>query len=288
MEKTIVWILLMTPVAVVMWGAVKALVFAFNHLRPSRNVSDPLPVATSTQVEVNSKEFHPSLMAVREIGDGKGTVIIRHRERKHIVTTQLIIWAGKRRKKNDDSVYDLGFVQADGITDEIINRSVDDARQKLASLSKKRSVVKQADVQAESIACAAAESRSVVESQPAVLASATSAPTVVVEENGVQDAAIKMHRHPTVFRGVIMEAGVMPRSLSDKVINQFQIRYRTPEGIEDAVYGADLKRALESANVKDGDHVEILKIGRKTVEKGKAPMTLYQIAKLPALLVGAR
>lgn len=40
---------------------------------------------------------------------------------------------------------------------------------------------------------------------------------------------------------------------------------RTPEGVEDAVWGVDLKRAMASANVTVGDTVkEILKIGRKT------------------------
>jgi hypothetical protein len=42
---------------------------------------------------------------------------------------------------------------------------------------------------------------------------------------------------------------------------------------------------MESAKVSVGDYVEILKIGRKTVEKGKAPMNLYQIAKIDAALV---
>lgn len=54
------------------------------------------------------------------------------------------------------------------------------------------------------------------------------------------------------------------------------------EGIEDAVFGANLRGALREANATIGDSVEILKIGRKTIDSKKAPMNLFKVAKLAA------
>ena len=53
-------------------------------------------------------------------------------------------------------------------------------------------------------------------------------------------------------------------------------------GIEDAVFGANLRGALRDVEASIGDSVEILKIGRKTIDPTKAPMNLFKVAKLAA------
>lgn len=94
------------------------------------------------------------------------------------------------------------------------------------------------------------------------------------------ESAIKLRKTPSVTRGVILEVGVMSRVIGEKQIEQFGLRYRSVEGVEDICWGVDLKRALKEAKASVGDKVEILKMGRKTVEEGRAPMTLWQITKI--------
>src|SRR5574337_1322308 len=101
-------------------------------------------------------------------------------------------------------------------------------------------------------------------------------PGVVVEESPPE--SIKLKRFPSVYRGVITEVGMMMQSKDSREFETFGVRYRTQEGIVEAVFGANLRTALQEANAAVGDEVEILKIGRKTIEKGKAPMNLFNQA----------
>lgn len=103
-------------------------------------------------------------------------------------------------------------------------------------------------------------------------------PTVVMEDTPPE--SIKLKRFPSVYRGIITEVGMMKQNKGDREYDTFGVRYTTQEGVVEAVFGANLRTALREAKADVGDHVEILKIGRKTIEKGKAPMNLFKVAKL--------
>ncbi|MBK7422513.1 MAG: hypothetical protein IPJ48_05120 [Propionivibrio sp.] len=95
--------------------------------------------------------------------------------------------------------------------------------------------------------------------------------------------ATQLKKFPSVYRGIITEAGMMTQERNGAQFNIYGVRYRTQDGLEDAVFGANLKIALREAMAGVGDTVEILKIGRKTIEKGKAPMNLFKVAKIARL-----
>lgn len=294
-EKIILTAVLLSPAVIVAVLVYKVSYFATQRYGSKKAAS---PVAVAAPI-ASAPEYVPQSLVVRDIEDGKGTVIMRYRNRKHVVTAHLIVWAGesKRKKKfrHEDSYYDLGFFDAKEVTFEIIAKATSEARYKLAELARprpRRAAAQAAEVVAEVVQQVATVQAEVA--TPAPVERSSGAQTVVeqtvvsaaaaveVEDNGEHQPAIKLKKTPAVFRGVILESGPMRRALQDKVITSFGVKYRTPEGIEDAVWGVDLQRAMASANVTVGDTVEILKIGRKTIEKGKAPMNLYQIAKIGA------
>lgn len=292
MEKLVLLAVTLTPAIIACYLVGLVMAHAYQRIAKSfaarkkfdvlsASVEPPKPIPDPEQVR-----YVPAAMAVRDIQDGKGTVIIRYRVRRKLITAHLIVWAGKKRKKCEDSYYDLGVFNAFEVSEEIIAQAVEEANSKMAELARPR---KAASAKAETTeqAVNSTVNKQVAVEQSVVDQSATT-PTVVADANtvtvddGDHQPVIRMKKVPTVFRGIIVESGMMKRPLDDKIIDSFGIRYKTPEGFEDAVWGVDLKRAMESARVSVGDYVEILKIGRKTVEKGKAPMNLYQIAKIPA------
>ncbi len=284
LQKFILWMLLLTPAFVLAWGAWRATAFLFRGAKKVDQVEAPVtsfPVVVPVPVAV--PDVDQMTMVVRDVNEKKGTVIIRYRPSKKLVTAMLIIWAGnnKRRKKlkGEDSYYVLGSISAEGVTNEVVASVIEEANNKFRELANKGKKAEPDVAESSNMITLPVVVQGSDPAAPVVMA-ASQVTAVVVEDNEEHDPAIKLRRHPAVFRGTVLEAGMMKRPLSDKIIDQYGIRYQTPEGVEDAVWGSDLKRAIESANATVGDLVEILKVGRKTVEKGKAPMNMYKVAKI--------
>ncbi len=113
---------------------------------------------------------------------------------------------------------------------------------------------------------------------PVVVEQKAEVTPVVVEDTPPE--SIKLKRFPSVYRGIIKEIGMMTQNKDGREFETFGVRFKTQEGVVDAVFGVNLREALRDAKADVGDQVEILKIGRKTITKGKAPMNLFKIAKL--------
>ncbi len=216
------------------------------------------------------EEIVPKPFIVKHLDQGRATLMMRHRASKNACTASLIIWSGKKKRRIEDSYYDLGMRTADGIGEEIIEEFVQKAKQKLDELKprgrSKRTL--KADGEME---------KTVMPETPAMEQGSS---TVAVEANEKPEPAIKIKKFPSVYRGRILEAGIMPRAIGNETIEMFGVRYRTAEGVEDVVWGTNLKTELRDAKANVGDDVEILKIGRKTVGEGKAPMNLYKVCKI--------
>jgi len=291
----------MTPAVIVAYILGLTLLATYKRMKtwlPMKKAATITPVQTApapTVVQPSQPERAPAAMAVRDMQDGKATLIVRYRPRKKVVSAIMIVWAGvNKRAENrlEDSYYDLGFFDAQEVSDAVIAKAVDEANKKLGELAPARkcganaqaavAVNSGVNAQANSSEMTAAEKS--VATLTAKAGAITAVSAVVLDDDSEHQPEIKLRKTPSVYRGVILASGMMKRPLDDKIIDSFGIRYRTPEGIEDAVWGVDLRRAMESAKVSVGDYVEILKIGRKTVEKGKAPMNLYQIAKIDQAL----
>ena len=240
------------------------------------------------------EEITASPLFVRHLSD-KATLMVRYRAVRKACTAHLIIWSGAKRKGISDSYYDLGVREigerpSAELTDEIIDEFLAVAKERLDDLAvqgkrkrKATKATKQEVVVATDVLVATAEA---VETAPVETAVTqpeqvvAELPQVTVEEN-VQES-IKLKRFPSVYRGVITEVGMMKQSKDGREFDTFGVRYATQEGVVEAVFGANLRTALREAKANVGDRVEILKIGRKTIEAGKAPMNLFKVAKLEA------
>lgn len=301
MEHVSVLPVVMTPAVLVAYILGLSLLATYKRMKTwlpmkkAATITPALPAPAPTVVQSSPPEHAPAAMAVRDMQDGKATLIVRYRPRKKVVSAIMIVWAGvNKRAENrlEDSYYDLGFFDAQEVSNAVIARAVDEANKKLAELAPARKCGANAEAAVAMTSGENAQANSsevtAVEKSAATLTAKAGASTVVsvavADDDGEHQPEIKLRKTPSVYRGVILASGMMKRPLDDKIIDSFGIRYRTPEGIEDAVWGVDLRRAMESAKVSVGDYVEILKIGRKTVEKGKAPMNLYQIAKIDSAL----
>jgi len=216
-------------------------------------------------------------LIVREIAGGMGRLIMTYRPRRKVCTGHLIIWSGKKKGRIQDSYYDLGMRSAEGIGEEIIDAFIQEANQKIDDL-KKMGTRKRRDKKSDTLIKEAptVTPEKVLPEVPAIGGSCT----VSIEDNPKPEPSIKIKKHPSVFRGQLLEAGFMPKVLDEGVKNCFGVRYRTEEGVEDILWGVNLRTELNNAKAKIGDQVEIIKIGRKTVEEGKAPMNLYKVTKL--------
>ena len=208
-------------------------------------------------------------------------MLVRHRATKQACTAHLIIWSGAKRKSISDSYYDLGVIKDVAVTDETVEQFVAIAQERLVELAqagkRKRKAAKEAKQEVveatEAVESAPVETPAAQPEQVVVVP-----PTVVMEDTPPE--SIKLKRFPSVYRGIITEVGMMKQNKGDREFDTFGVRYTTQEGVVEAVFGANLRTALREAKADVGDHVEILKIGRKTIEKGKAPMNLFKVAKL--------
>ncbi len=248
-------------------------------------LADAQPVAVQQQIELEPayaerEEIVASPLIVRHLTD-KATLLVRHRATKQACTAHLIIWSGAKRKSISDSYYDLGVIKDVAPTDETVEQFMALANERLVELAqagkRKRKTAKEAKQEV-------VEATEAVESAPVENPAAQPEQVVVVpptvDMEDTPPESIKLKRFPSVYRGVITEVGVMKQNKGDREFDTFGVRYTTQEGVVEAVFGANLRTALREAKADVGDHVEILKIGRKTIEKGKAPMNLFKVAKL--------
>lgn len=216
---------------------------------------------------------------------GQATLLVRERPAKKAVTGQLLIVAGKKKKFVRDSFYELGLVHQEKVTNALVDDFIVLAKAKMDDLAcagvKRKSRV---SVVSERTSTPVVPPPVIEKAAPVMAAapipSSDAVPVSIIENQLQPEGAIKLRKFPSVSRGVILEIGHMPRVLGGKTLNQFGVKYRTPDGVEDVVWGVDLRTVLHDAKAGVGDTVEILKIGRKTIDEDKAPMNLYTATKL--------
>jgi hypothetical protein len=244
------------------------------------------PVALEVE---DQPEITASRLVVRHMTD-KATLLVRYRARKQACTAHMIIWSGAKRRNISDSYYDLGAIPSEATTEAVVEQFLALAKERLNELAtagqRKRKVeqVKQ-QVKLQEIAVdtvVTAMESTPVETAPVVSVQDAAQPSVIMEDSPPESTRLK--KFPSVYRGIITEIGMMQQSKNGDEFTTFGVRYRSPEGVEDAVYGVNLRVALREAMADVGDTVEIVKIGRRTVEAGRAPMNLFKVAKLPAAL----
>ena len=242
---------------------------------------DAAPVSSEREQVTASPLF------VRHLND-MATLMVRYRHRKQACTAHLIVWSGSKRKGYSDSYFDLGLIEGQELTEQVIEQALALAKQQLVDLAekgkRKRRESKKQKQEAAAIAevavaeVAEAPSDVAVVAAPVVVEQKAEVTPVVVEDTPPE--SIKLKKFPSVYRGIIKEIGMMTQNKDGREFETFGVRFETQEGIVDAVFGVNLREALRDAKADVGDQVEILKIGRKTITKGKAPMNLFKIAKL--------
>ena len=249
--------------------------------------SDSSPRVANSSPQRSSRHVRLDQVVVKHLNGGMATLLLRERARLGKCTAHLIIWAGKRRKGRqvlvEDSHYDLGYVDGVELHEAVIDGFVETAKAKLAELvveGMKKQRRKREESPGEKLL---ATSETAAESGEA-------SSSACFERNMMErgpESAIKLTRYPTVRRGRVLEMGMMSKAGKEGDIERYGVRYRTPEGLEEVVWGGDLRTAFNDSGAGVNDEVEILKIGRKTIEKGKAPMNLYKVRKLPSERIGA-
>ena len=240
-------------------------------------IGDLSPIAASTTQgpQLTHVEIEAKPLVVRHLNAGNATLMVRHRPRMKGCTAHLVIWSGKKKRRIEDSYYDLGVIKADGIGDDIVEEFLRLAREKIGGLT--ASGKRKLRQKKKSTAKATTETSSEAPAQSQVGQPAEN-DAVTVEED--RKSAIKMKRFPSVYRGVVLEMGMMPRAVNGREIACFGVRYQTAEGVVGVVWGTQLRTALRDAKAGPGDEVEIIKVGRQILEEGKAPMNLYRVARI--------
>lgn len=274
--------------------------FGFDHKVESevpvvKPAAAPEPIAAMQQTEgpvvEDRPEYQASPLVVRHLAD-KATLLVRPRTRKQACTGTLMIWSGAKRKRVQDSIYDLGMIEGLEPTEKVVEEFMCLAQARLNELAaagrrKRKAVVAEAQAVEQAVeqavpetATAAVEESTPVEAPASIAVQQAVEPEVSVDDTPPE--TIKLKKFPSLYRGVITEIGMMKQNKGDREFDTFGVRIRTQEGIVDAVFGANLRVALRQANAGVGDSVEILKVGRKTIDPNKAPMNLFTIAKLEA------
>ena len=237
---------------------------------------DAAPVSSEREQVTASPLF------VRHLND-MATLMVRYRHRKQACTAHLIVWSGSKRKGYSDSYFDLGLIEGQELTEQVIEQALALAKQQLVDLAEKGKRKRRESKKQKQEAAAVAEvveapADVAVVAAPVVVEQKAEVTPVVVEDTPPE--SIKLRKFPSVYRGIIKEIGMMTQNKDGREFETFGVRFETQEGIVDAVFGVNLREALRDAKADVGDQVEILKIGRKTITKGKAPMNLFKIAKL--------
>lgn len=251
------------------------------HLQVQPEAAEVVVQPQYAPVFMAREEIVAPPLIVRDLTD-KATLLVRHRMMKRACTAQLIIWSGAKRKRISDSYYDLGVIEGVEPSEAIVGEFMVMARDRLNELAqegkRKRRCKAVPEVQQEVATTAVIQS--VVSQNLGDAGQDYQCPQVVVEDTPPE--SIRLKKFPSVYRGVITDIGMMDQCKNGEEFSTFGVRYRTLEGIEDAVFGANLRNALREADASIGDTVEIVKIGRKTIDPKRAPMNLFKVAKLAA------
>src|SRR5574337_1220165 len=181
------------------------------------------PVEPVSAVEVRDAVI-PAPLIVRHLSD-QVTVLIRYREAKQGCTAHLIIWSGAKRKRISDSYYDLGLIKAVKLTSEVVDQFLAIAKERIDELAQAGKRKRKTDQAAKTIL-------GVVEA-PKAEVGVPAAAGVEVEESPPE--SIRLKRFPSVYRGVITEVGMMTQSKDSREFETYGVRYRTQEGIVEAV-----------------------------------------------------
>lgn len=234
-----------------------------------RNESSVPMVQSVSEVKKQPDPYEPAQLIARYLSD-KCTLLVRYRPDRKCCTAHMIIWAGNKKNLRD-SYYDLAVLEDQEPTAAVLDKCTALAKAKVKELAEvgkqKREAAKQKRETAKLV-------RLQAETQ-------TESSGVTAEDT--QPETIKLRTFPSVSRGIITDIGMMMQSKEGKEFKTFGVRFRTSDGVESAVYGANLRLALDAAQAQIGDSVEILKIGRKTIDPKKAPMNLFQVKKLQNL-----
>lgn len=252
------------------------------RVRPPRAVS---VIQTKIVMPNSAPPIRVDAMAVREWNDGRVTLIVRERSHRKCATGHLLIWSSKNNRRIQDSQYDLGQItlEGDGLPESRIEEFLELAQQRLLALGTQGAETKAkrkrkkggSDVAVQ----AAAVTASVAELPAAAIAPAEA--ETPPGETALAEPAATRCRYPSVSRGTILKIGMMPRTGgSGEEIECFGVQLKTSEGIIDPVWGTHLRTTLREAGAGVGDRVEIVKVGRKVIEAGRAPMNLYSVTKL--------
>jgi hypothetical protein len=242
-------------------------------------LQQPIALEVEDQPEITA-----SRLVVRHMTD-KATLLVRYRARKQACTAHMIIWSGAKRRNISDSYYDLGAIPSEATTETVVEQFLALAKERLNELAIAGQRKRKAERAKKEIAVVA-ETVAVVEStlvEPSSVVSIQDAaePSVVMEE--LPPGTTQLKKFPSVYRGIITEIGIMTQNKGEGDFNTFGVCLRTPEGLEDRVYGINLRTALRWAKAEVGDPVEIIKTGRRIVDPQKAPMSLYQVTKVSSL-----
>ena len=121
----------------------KAAVNPVAEVSPVAPVVSP-PVAAAVEpvevepVEVESVEVEPEIVAsplvVKQLNQGRASLILRYRARKQACTAMLIIWSGAKRRRVQDSYYDLGIIARNRVDDWVVDQFMGLAQTKLVEL----------------------------------------------------------------------------------------------------------------------------------------------------------
>lgn len=252
----------------------------------------PFFATTADLVMANSAPpSRPDEMVVREWKDGRATLIVRERSGRGCASGQLIVWSSKKKKRIQDSLYDLGQLKLEGkaFGEAMVEEFLELAQKRLqelgiqgAQLKTKRKRAKGGSDAAMEVAAASVPAlpeaqAPLPEAAAAPMGEAATPPGAAA----LAEPAATPCKYPSVSRGVILKIGMMDRiGQGGDEIQCFGVLLKTPEGIVDPVWGTHLRTTLREVGAGVGDRVEIVKVGRKTIDQGKAPMNLYQVTKL--------
>lgn len=214
---------------------------------------DAAPVSSEREQVTASPLF------VRHLTD-MATLMVRYRHRKQACTAHLIVWSGSKRKGYSDSYFDLGLIEGQELTEQVIEQALALAKQQLVDLAEKGKRKRRESKKQKQEAAAVAEV-AVAEAAEAPADVAVVAAPVVVEQKAevtpvvVEDTppeSIKLKRFPSVYRGIIKEIGMMTQNKDGREFETFGVRFETQEGIVDAVFGVNLREALRDAKADVG------------------------------------
>jgi hypothetical protein len=280
---------------------------------PPAKVVQPSPAQSPVEVEVKAPEStdnsDPLVVVSRPYGDsGEFTLLLRHRPKANVITVQLVLWSltvGRKSRKSpsgkwrtEDSYYDLGVIRGNAVSSEVVDAALTLVHSKIGELvanRKARDAIKTdgqittdltstASDQSSTAALQGTGPEAVPQGEPVRDAAAVNEVVAPAKTTGV----VQVRRYPSVFRGVVLEVGMMEKPTGkDGNVTCFGVRLRCDDGQETTAWGSDLLGAMREAGASVGDSVELIKIGRRFIEQGKAPQALYKAAKVSQLAKAA-